>query len=414
MSKDNANFFETKSIWAQTKDRLLGVYLNIYFQKLLTSPRQTCYFDCFAGKGKFDDGEDGSPLIALKTRDECLKRARTTPRPNAIAARFLDYKYADELMANISTYNNDNGIVQVQNGRFEETIFPFLTLLPPNMVNVFLYIDPYGIKELQYNLLTSFAGFGFASFEMLINFNSFGLFRNACKASNVSYANDEALADDDEMTELEPTEFKNDDKSRLLMNEITGGSDWESIVNSYRCKEIDGYRAEKKLAAVYKAKLREKYPYVLDMPIRLKPGQRPKYRMIHITNHHDGCYNMAANMLKRSNELYMESFGHKQTDLFGTLFEHDVENEPIDSETLKDKLYDSLNIYKGPVLLTKFIAYFFTINGIICKINYIKSALRDLEVQGKIDVIRLSKNGRNYKSRSFTDSKELRVFIKLK
>ena len=34
--------------------------------------------------------------------------------------------------------------------------------------------------------------------------------------------------------------------------------------------------------------------------------------------------------------------------------------------------------------------------------------------KGKIDVIRLSKNGRNYKSRSFTDSKELRVFIKLK
>ena len=110
----------------------------------------------------------------------------------------------------------------------------------------------------------------------------------------------------------------------------------------------------------------------------------------------------------------MESFGHKQTDLFGTLFEHDVENEPIDRETLKDKLYDSLNIYKRPVLLTKFIAYFFTINGIICKINDIKSALRDLEVQGKIDVIRLSKDGRNYKSRSFTDSKELRVFIKLK
>lgn len=411
MSKDNTNFFEKKSIWAQTKDRLLGVYLNIYFQKLLTSPRQTCYFDCFAGKGKFDDGEDGSPLIALKTRDECLKRARTTPRPNAIAARFLDYKYADELLANISTYNNDNGIVQVQKGRFEETIFPFLKQLPSNMVNVFLYIDPYGIKELKYNLLTSFADLRFASFEMLINFNSFGLFRNACKASNVSYANDGALADDDEMTELEPTEFKNDNKSRQLMNEITGGSYWEGIVSSYRRKEIDGYQAEKKLASVYKAKLHEKYTYVLDMPIRLKPGHRPKYRMIHITNHYDGCYKMAENMLRRSNELYIECLGHRQQ---AELFEHDVEHEPIDREILKDKLYDSLNIYKEHVLLTQFIADFFTINGIICKINDIKSALRDLEVQGKIDVIRLSKDERNYKSRSFTDSKELRVFIKLK
>lgn len=414
MSKDNANFFETKSIWAQTKDRLLGVYLNIYFQKLLTSPRQTCYFDCFAGKGKFDDGEDGSPLIALKTRDECLKRARTTPRPNAIAARFLDYKYADELMANISTYNNDNGIVQVQKGRFEETIFPFLKRLPSDMVNVFLYIDPYGIKELKYDLLTSFADLGFASFEMLINFNSFGLFRNACKASNVSYANDEALADDDEMTELEPTEFNNDDKSRLLMNEITGGSDWESIVSSYRRNEIDGYQAEKMLAASYKAKLREKYTYVLDMPIRLKTGQRPKYRMIHITNHYDGCYKMAENMISRSKELYIESLGHRQAGLFGGLFEHDVENEPIDHVMLETKLLESLSEHTGFARFNQFVAYFFTKNGIICKIRDITQVLKNLETNGKILVVRWQNGMINNQSLRFTESDDWQVKLKLK
>ena len=415
MSKDNTNFFEKKSIWAQTKDRLLGVYLNIYFQKLLTSPRQTCYFDCFAGKGKFDDGEDGSPLIALKTRDECLQRARTTPRQNAIAARFLDYKYADELLANISTYNNDNGIVQVQKGRFEETIFPFLKQLPSNMVNVFLYIDPYGIKELKYNLLTSFADLRFASFEMLINFNSFGLFRNACKASNVSYADDEALADDDEMIELEPTEFKNDDKSRRLMNEITGGSDWESIVSSYRRNEIDGYQAEKRLAAAYKAKLREKYTYVLDMPIRLKTGQRPKYRMIHITNHYDGCYKMAENMINRSKELYIESLGRRQAGLFGELFEHDVENEPIDHVMLKTKLLETLHEHVDFTRFNQFVAYFFTKNGIICKIKDIRDVMHGLEACGRVEVLRYSKDGMlNEHSKSFADEKGLRTFIKLK
>ena len=30
------------------------------------------YVDCFAGKGKFEDGNDGSPLIALKIISECL------------------------------------------------------------------------------------------------------------------------------------------------------------------------------------------------------------------------------------------------------------------------------------------------------------------------------------------------------
>ncbi len=36
--------------------------------------RPIYYVDCFAGKGKFEDGNDGFPLIALKIRDKCLER----------------------------------------------------------------------------------------------------------------------------------------------------------------------------------------------------------------------------------------------------------------------------------------------------------------------------------------------------
>lgn len=415
MSKDNSDFFKKKSVWAQTKNRLLAVYLNIYFQKLLTSKRQICYFDCFAGKGKFDDGEDGSPLIALKTRDECLRRAKTPPPQNAIVARFLDDKYAEELWANISAYNNGNGIVQAAKGRFEKDIPQFLAQVPTDKLNVFLYIDPYGVKELKYKLLTGFADLKFASLEMLINFNSFGLFRNACKASSVSYVGDEALADDGEIAELEPTEFENDNNSRQLLNEITGGSDWENIVASYRRGEINGYQAEKMLAAAYKAKLREKYPYVLDMPIRLKPGHRPKYRMIHITSNDDGCYKMAENMLNRSKELYIESLGRRQTGLFGGLLEQDVENEPIDLAILETKILETLREHTDFIRVKQFVAAFFTENGIICKIKNIKEALAKLEAHGRINVLRQTKDGKNNnRTKSFADEKGSRTLIKLK
>ena len=40
--------------------------------------------------------------------------------------------------------------------------------------NVFLYIDPYGIRALDTALFDKFQTYGFNSFEMLINFNSFG------------------------------------------------------------------------------------------------------------------------------------------------------------------------------------------------------------------------------------------------
>lgn len=70
MSKDNKDFFKKKNEWSEIKDRLLGCYLTPYFQKVLLTRKPIFYVDCFAGKGKFEDGKDGSPLIALRIREE--------------------------------------------------------------------------------------------------------------------------------------------------------------------------------------------------------------------------------------------------------------------------------------------------------------------------------------------------------
>jgi len=72
MAKDDKDFFKEKNIWSVIKDRLLEGYLIPYFQKVLTTRQPILYVDCFAGKGKFDDGNDGSPRIALKVREGCL------------------------------------------------------------------------------------------------------------------------------------------------------------------------------------------------------------------------------------------------------------------------------------------------------------------------------------------------------
>lgn len=74
MAKDNSTFFKKKNTWSEIKDRLLGCYLPQYFQKVLLTYKPIFYVDCFAGKGKFDDGKDGSPRIALKIRDDCIGR----------------------------------------------------------------------------------------------------------------------------------------------------------------------------------------------------------------------------------------------------------------------------------------------------------------------------------------------------
>lgn len=77
MPKDNRNFFEKKKDWSEIKDTLLGACLKPYFQKILMTRHPVFYVDCFSGKGRFDDGKPGSPMIALNVRKECMASTKS-------------------------------------------------------------------------------------------------------------------------------------------------------------------------------------------------------------------------------------------------------------------------------------------------------------------------------------------------
>lgn len=72
MSTSRNTFFKGKKIWSEVKDALLGYYLVPYFSKVMRNPKPILYVDCFAGKGKIDDGNLGSPLITLQCFGRCL------------------------------------------------------------------------------------------------------------------------------------------------------------------------------------------------------------------------------------------------------------------------------------------------------------------------------------------------------
>ena len=106
MAKKNNDFFVEKKAWSVVKDELLGCYFMPYVSKILHTGRPLVYVDCFAGKGKFDDGNPGSPLIALELIKECLSATRVeNPR---IRATFIDLNYAEELKTNLQGYQRVN------------------------------------------------------------------------------------------------------------------------------------------------------------------------------------------------------------------------------------------------------------------------------------------------------------------
>lgn len=398
MAKNNKDFFIEKNSWSEVKDKLLGCYLTPYFQKILRNRRPIYYVDCFAGKGKFEDGKPGSPRIALTARDQSLENTTLRDHKGRIETCFIELNHAQELAKNIDDYKSKNGHPVVVCGKFEDKIEYLLNKKKGS--NVFLYIDPYGIKALDSELFRKFDAYEFHSLEILINFNSFGFFRDACRVLGVNALNDEAFQYLDDLVEYDPTNIAASQQPEVLLTKIAGGDYWKSIVFRYKNNEINGYTAEKIFSYEYKKTLQQRYKYVLDMPIRLKPGQQPKYRMFHVSNHHDGCFLMAQNMLRRKDELFINIQQGGQFSLF-KCFENTFvtpENELVSSKEINKMLKKQLMSVNNEISLTKFLADFMNAYGLVCDFKMIKSTLKYFKENGLIDIIRtpaVTKDGKS-------------------
>lgn len=375
MAKKNDDFFVEKKPWSRVKDELLGCYLKPYVAKILHTRKPLVYVDCFAGKGKFDDGNPGSPLIALDIFQKSLAETKMDGKAK-IGAAFIDLNYASDLETNLSAYSG----VKIVSGAYEDTIDDLLK--NKGGCNVFLYIDPYGIKALNCSKFGEFANGQFNSVELLINMNSFGFIREGCRVMGRQFTVDDDSFFDD-LVEYEPTMLDTSDKSMETLNQIAGGDYWKFIIEQYTSGKIDGYKAEEYFSEQYCQRLSESYTYVLNMPIRLKKGQHTKYRMIHATNHPDGCVIMANNMCNRW-ELLKEI----QTGGQLSFFEEDFNNQIVDEIIIREDVIDHISAYNTWTSLTKAEALFFVKHGAICKSGDIKKILKKLEKDKRIEVLR--------------------------
>ncbi len=405
MAKKQNKYFEKKNPWSEVKDRLLEGYLEPYFQKILTNGRPIYYVDCFAGKGQFDDGQPGSPRIALQARDNALTRSSVSTKENKIEMTFIELTYVDDLKSNTADFNITYGSPHIIHGKYEENIENLLK--SKQKTNIFLYIDPYGIKALDLDMFEKFNTFNFQSIEMLINFNSFGFFRNCCTALGVSYGSDEAFLNLDDLVEYEPTETTKSSQSETLVSKIAGGDYWKDIVRRYNQKEIDGYEAEQILSEKYKERLKKNYKYVLDIPIRLKAGHRPKYRMIHVTNHEKGCFLMAANMQKRTNELFTNVQQENRNNLLSYIpnVSTTAENKIITQDVIKAKIKKHVLDFHTVSNITPFLASFVNTHGILCKFDMIYNILNELQEEKFISIERNPPFTSAGKPRTFWDEK---------
>ena len=366
MSKKNDDFFVEKKPWSKVKDELLGCYLKPYAAKILCTRKPLAYVDCFAGKGKFDDGQPGSPLIAL----DILRQSLVSTKLNGnarICATFIDLNYTKDLEKNLGASQG----VKIVSGAYEDTIESVLS--SKTGYNVFLYIDPYGIKSLDCSKFDDFAKGQFNSIELLINMNSFGFIREGCRVMGKQFKMDDDNFFDD-LVEYEPIKLDSSYKSVEALNKIAGGYYWKSIIEQYARGKIDAYRAEEHFSEQYCKRLSENYTYVLNMPIRIQKNQHPKYRMIHATNHSAGCVLMADNMCNRWELLKNIQAGGQMS-----LFQQDFNNQIIDEYHIRERVINHFSQYDSWIHLTEAEAAFFVTYGVICKSGKIAKVLKALE-----------------------------------
>jgi len=294
------NFFKEKKAWSLFKDKILDYYLVPYIAKILWTRKPLVIFDCFAGKGKFDDGENGSPIIIAERIKSLIQNNLLLKEK--IKGFFIEKKYIEDLRHNLSGYLN----TEVLEGTFEDNIENILETKQDS--NVFLYIDPYGIKSLNFNNFYQIRDKHFSSIEMLMNFNSRGFLREGCRL--LKY---EGLLEDEEIGDYEIDEDVNTIEK---MDSIAGGNYWEDILENYYSSNIDIYQAEEQFISEYSNKIKEVFRYTVNIPIKIKAIHLPKYRLIFGSNHEDGLILMADNMNKKWKEILA-----KERDKQGVLFE---------------------------------------------------------------------------------------------
>ena len=325
MSED---FFQQKRDWSHYKDQILAYYLEPYIPKVAKLNKPIWIVDCFAGKGKFGDGEPGSPLI-ISGLIQKWRSKNVDIRGLYIESDFENHKTLEHNLATRRDFST------CKLGSFEDSIDELSNLAKSS--TVFLYLDPYTVKGLVFaNLKSVYDQIheADASVEVLMNFNVATFMRWALAAlkrqhefSDI-YEEADFLADNpDETVEIS------------ILNEIAGGNYWQDIAkndNLSFAQKLDFFTRR------YVTQMSTSFRYLCSYPVKSKyEHQVPKYMLLYGTRHPDGLELMNDSMCKARFDFLGAQFKE------GTLFDLTPTDEVPDLVELKTDLLKIAKEIKG-------------------------------------------------------------------
>ncbi|OPX98170.1 MAG: hypothetical protein A4E58_00987 [Syntrophorhabdus sp. PtaB.Bin006] len=330
------NFFKENKEWSRYKDFILDYYLKPYLEKVKLLNRPILLIDCCAGPGMFDDGSKGSPLI-ISERIEGLYN-----RGVDVRGLFIEKKrgFYSKLQSNLEPYT---AFAEPKHGNFTDCLEDIKQSTRTS--TVFLYVDPYGIKELPFSDLAGIYGSieeHNASVEALLNFNSPALVRCGLAALKMDTSGFDLNTDDESIPEMPGNMMA---MTPAEVDAIEGGEYWRHIVSD---SSLTFIQKEQAISEEYAQQMGKYFPWVCSFPIQKSYGRFPKYRLIYGTRHQDGILLMNNTMYRAREQFLNQEFASgrlfdlrppeesKDLSMFANrLFDITKEKEPISRKNLK-------------------------------------------------------------------------------
>ncbi len=156
-----SEFFEGKRPWSKIKDKVLGGYLPPYLKKVQYLGHEIILIDCFAGPGKFEDGEIGSPLMICQIAEQHV--------PGRYKAFLVNNNQTHhESLENLLDKFIKQGSAFTMYGDAKGVLDTVGSVVGSQ--TIFIYLDPFGLKEFDFaSLLPYLKRSKEFSSEILIN-----------------------------------------------------------------------------------------------------------------------------------------------------------------------------------------------------------------------------------------------------
>lgn len=330
----------------RVKHEIMSGYLEGW-TKILGKFYNLNIFDCFAGRGRFPDGAEGSPLIVIKTIAGIREKMG---RPDGASCIFIErsennfQNLQEEINREIENSPQKYGDwlnVEWFNKEFANIASRIIDKYGESLAPSFFFIDPFG-----------FSGVPFEVIKNILSIRGTEVF----------------------MTFMvrDVNRFFESSHHTISIEELYGINNVQNVLQN----QYPSLPREHALLKLYRDQLHEGAHVKYTLPFKISADERLQttYYLIHATNHPKGCELMKEIMYKAGTEGRFGYLGPAEGQLALTQF--------TGISKLKEFL---LNRFNGRTLSYRDIRYKTLMDTEFIKKHY-REALLELESEGKISM----------------------------